>query len=384
LGEQASTAPAIPEAYVIANFTAKCNLSGEAYAVHRALPVSQSRRRFICCATTGAIGYALDGGYVARIALGLAAAGCVATAHAQEGLAYPSRTVQIVVPYTPGTGADILARIFGPRLAERWKVGVVTDNRVGATGNIGTEFVAKAVPDGYTLLFTATSFGTNPALSPKLPFDPIRSFAPVVLIATSALAVVVHPQLPVKSMRDFVILARRQPGKLDYCSPGNGGPQHLAMELLKLELGLDLVHVPYKGAGGALTDLMGGHVQAMISALQSAQPYVTGGRLRMLAVTSGERSPAFPDVPTLREQGMPGLEVYTWYAMFAPAGTPGPVLSKINADINAQLQQPDVRDLLEKQGMTPAGGAPERLGELLKLELARWARVVKAANIKAD
>jgi len=352
--------------------------------VHRALPVSQSRRRFICCATTGAIGYALDGRYVARIALGLAAAGCVATAHAQEGLAYPSRTVQIVVPYTPGTGADILARIFGPRLAERWKVGVVTDNRVGATGNIGTEFVAKAVPDGYTLLFTATSFGTNPALSPKLPFDPIRSFAPVVLIATSALAVVVHPQLPVKSMRDFVNLARRQPGKLDYCSPGNGGPQHLAMELLKLELGLDLVHVPYKGAGGALTDLMGGHVQAMISALQTAAPFVRSGRLRMLGIMSAERSPAFPDVPTLKEQGYANLEVETWYGVFAPAGTPAHVITKLNTDMNTLLQQSEVRELLAKQGMTAAGGRPERFSDLVKKELARWSRVVAAAGIKAD
>ena len=303
---------------------------------------------------------------------------------AQDTAAYPNRTVQIVVPYSPGTGADILARIFGPRLAERWKVGVVTDNRTGATGNIGTEFVAKAAPDGHTVLFTATSFGTNPALSPKLPFDPVKSFAPVVLIATSAMAVIVHPQLPVKSMRDFVALARREPGKLDYCSPGNGGPQHLAMELLKLELGINLVHVPYKGAGGALTDLMGGHVQAMVSSLQTVAPFVNNGRLRMLGIMSAERSPAFSAVPTLKEQGFANLEVETWYGAFAPAATPANAIAKLNSDINAVLQQAEMRELLAKQGMNAAGGPPERFGDLVKRELARWSRVVAAAKIKAD
>ena len=303
---------------------------------------------------------------------------------AQDTAAYPNRTVQIVVPYTPGTGADILARILGPRLAERWKAGVVTDNRAGATGNIGAEFVAKAPPDGHTLLFTATSFGTNPALNAKLPFDPVKSFAPVVLVATSALALVVHPQLPVKSMREFVSLAKRQPGKLDYSSPGNGGPQHLAMELLKIEIGIDLVHVPYKGAGGALTDVMGGHVQAMVSALQTAAPFVRSGRLRMLGVMSAARSPAFSEVPTLKEQGYANLEVETWYGVFAPAATPAPAIAKVNVDINALLQQADVRELLATQGMNAAGGPPARFGNLVRLELARWSRVVAAAGIKAD
>ncbi len=321
---------------------------------------------------------------IVRIALALSAATASAVTHGQEAVSYPGRTVQIVVPYTPGTGADILARIFGPLLAARWKTGVVTDNRAGATGNIGAEFVAKAAPDGHTLLFTATSFGTNPALSPKLPFDPVKSFAPIVLIATSAMAVVVHPQLPVKSMRDFVALARREPGKLDYCSPGNGGPQHLAMELLKLELGINLVHVPYKGAGGALTDLMGGHVQAMVSALQTVAPFVNNGRLRMLGIMSAERSPAFPAVQTLKEQGFAKLEVETWYGAFAPAATPAHVVAKVNADINALLQRAEVRELLAKQGMSPAGGPPERFGDLVKRELARWSRVVAAAGIKAD
>jgi len=301
-----------------------------------------------------------------------------------SGQAWPTRTVQIAVPYTPGTGADILARAFGPRLAERWKVSVITENRPGATGIIGTAFVANAAPDGHTLLFVATSFGTTPALHRKLPFDPVKSFAPVVLIATSGLCVVVHPQLPVKSLREFINLAKRRPGELHYSSPGNGGPQHLAMELLKLETGIDIVHVPYKGFAGAITDVMAGHVQAMVAALQSAHPLVSSGRLRMLAVMTGERSGAFPGVPTTKEAGFPGLEIYTWYGAFAPAATPAAAVARVNADINALLQLAEMRELLARQGMDSAGGPPSRLGNLVKAELSRWDRVVKAANIKAD
>jgi len=315
--------------------------------------------------------------------VGLAAACGSGNAAAQDAT-FPTRTVQFVVAYTPGTGADILARAFGPRLAERWKVSVVTENRAGATGTIATAFVANAAPDGHTLLWVATSFGTTPALRPNLPFDPVKSFAPVVLIATSGLGVVVHPQLPVKSLRDFINLAKRRPGELHYSSPGNGGPQHLAMELLKLETGINIVHVPYKGFAGAITDVMAGHVQAMVSALQSAHAQVSSGRLRMLAVMSGERSAAFPGVPTMKEVGLPGLEIYTWYGTFAPAGTPAASVARVNADINALLQLPDIRELLARQGMNPAGGPPSRLGDLVKAELPRWDRVVKAAKIKAD
>jgi tripartite-type tricarboxylate transporter receptor subunit TctC len=288
------------------------------------------------------------------------------------------------VPFTPGTGADILARTLGPRLAERWKVAVVVDNRAGATGNIGTDAVAKAAPDGHTLLFTATSFGTNPALFRNLPFDPVRSFAPVAVVATSALAVIVNAQLPARSMDEFIALAKRQPGKLHYASPGNGGPQHLAMELLKLETGMDIVHVPYKGLGGAMSDLVAGHVQAMVSALQSAAPHVHSGKLHMLAIMSARRSPAFADVPTLREQGLGELEVETWYGLFAPAGTPAEAIARLNADINLLLREPMIVESLSKQGMNAAGGPPGRLGGLVKRELARWNRVVSAARIRAD
>lgn len=302
---------------------------------------------------------------------------------AQES-GWPNRTIQIVVPYTPSTGADILARVLGPKLAERWKVAVVTENRAGASGNIGTDLVAKAAPDGYTFLCVATSFGTNPAINRKLPFDPVTSFVPVIQLARSSVSVIVTPGLPAKSMREFIELARSEPGKLYYSSPGNGAPQHLAMELLKLDAHIDLVHVPYKGSGGALTDLVGGHVQAMIVSLQTVAPYVQGGKLRMLAVMSAERSDIFPDVPTLKELGFPDLEVDTWYGVFAPAGTSTAIVAKLNAELNALLKHPEIRELLAKQGMIPVGGSPERFGEMVGKELARWSRVVTAAGIKAD
>jgi len=301
----------------------------------------------------------------------------------QDASSFPTRTVQIVVPFTAGATADIIARLVGPRLAERWNVPVVTDNRPGASGSIGIAFAAKAPPDGHTLLFVATSFAMMPALLPKLAFDPIKSLAPVGIAATSALSLVVHPVLPVRSAAEFVRLAKRRPGDLHYSSPGNGTAQHLAMELFKLETKLDIVHVPYRGLSLAINDLVGGHVVVMIPTLQTIHPHVTTGRLRMLAVLSGTRSSAFPAVPTLREQGVP-LEIETWYGALVPAGTPAAVIGKLNADISSALQQTAIAAQLEKLGMQTASGPPERFEALIKSELARWARVVKAANIKAD
>jgi tripartite-type tricarboxylate transporter receptor subunit TctC len=296
---------------------------------------------------------------------------------------YPSRPVHLVVPYTPGTGADILARLIGLKLSERWKTAVITDNRPGATGNIGAEVVAKSPPDGYAVLFAATSFAANHAMT-RTPYDPEKSFAPVALVATSSLAVLVNPELPARNMREFIALAKAQPGKLHYGSPGTGGVQHLAMELIKLETGIDVVHVPYKGLGGAISDTIAGHVQATVVALQSAAPHVQSGKLRMIAVLSAARAPAFPDVPTLKEQGLPDVEIDTWYAAFAPAGTPPAVIQKLNAGINDALSDASIKVSLEKQGMLPVGGDPARLERLLKNELARWARVVNASGIKAD
>ena len=295
---------------------------------------------------------------------------------------YPSKTVSIVVPFTPGTGADVIARLLQPKLAERLKVPVVVENKVGASGAIGTEHVAKAPADGYTLLFTATAHGTVPALKRTLPYDAVKSFTPVALAATSALALVVGPQVPATSMDDFVALAKKAPGTLHYSSPGTGSPQHLTMELVKLETGIDVVHVPYKGSAGAASDLVGGHVQATVAALQTMAPFVTTGRLRMLAVLSNERSPAFPDVPTMKELGHPKLVVDTWYGIYAPAGTPRDVVTRLNAEFNALLQLPETREAFAKQGLAPVADRPERLADLVEQELARWNRVVASAGIR--
>jgi tripartite-type tricarboxylate transporter receptor subunit TctC len=294
---------------------------------------------------------------------------------------YPSRTVAIVVPFTPGTGADVIARMLQPKLAERLKVPVVVENKVGASGAIGTEFVAKATADGYTLLFTATSHGTLPAMKRTLPYDAVKSFAPVALAATSAMSFVVGPQVPAATMKEFVALAKRSPGALYYSSPGAGSIQNLAMELVKLENGIDVVHVPYKGSAGAAADLVGGHVQATVAALQTMAPFVQTGRLRMLAVLSAERSPAFPDVPTMKELGHPGLVVDTWYGIYAPAGTAPEIVAKLNAEVNALLREADIREAFAKQGMTPVVDRPQRLGELVEQELARWHRVVASSGI---
>jgi tripartite-type tricarboxylate transporter receptor subunit TctC len=309
---------------------------------------------------------------------------CAGAAAAQDPIAYPSRNVQIIVPFTPGASADILARLLGPKLGERWNVAVIADNRPGASGAIGIAHAAKAAPDGHTLLFVATSFGMVSVLQSKLPYHPVKSFTPVALMSTSDLSLVVHPVLPVGSVQEFVRLAKRRPGELHYSSPGNGTPQHLLMELFKLETGLDLVHVPYRGLSLAINDLVGGHVQLMISTLQTIQPHITSGRLRMLAVLSATRSDTFPQVPTLREQGWKELEVETWYGALVPASTPAAIVAKLNADINSVLQLAEIRAHLVKLGMRIESGPPERFDARIKAELARWTRVVAAAKIKPD
>ena len=297
---------------------------------------------------------------------------------------FPNKPITLIVPYTTGTTADTLARLLGTKLGERLGVATVTENRAGASGVIGTEAAAKAAPNGYTLLFAATAHGTVPALRAKLPFDPIKSFVPVSLLATSAMGLVVSPKVPAQTVREFIALAKAQPGKLDYSTPGAGGPQHLAMELFLQETGTDLVHVPYKGSAGAMNDIAGGHVQATIVSLQTASTFIHSGQLRMLAVMSDERSPAFPNVPTLKESGLPNLVVDTWYGVLAPAGTPPEIVAKISAELHAVMQLPEVRDTMAKQGLTPVGGRPERLRDLLALELPRWSKVVQQAKIKIE
>lgn len=297
---------------------------------------------------------------------------------------YPARAVTIIVPYTPGTTADTLARVLGTKLAERLNVAVVTENRPGASGIIGTEAVAKSPADGHTILFTATAHGTVPALNRKMPFDTVKAFSPVILLGTSAMALVVAPQWPVNSVAEFIAAAKREPGRWNYSSTGSGAPQHLTMELLKQEFDVNLVHVPYKGSAGALADVVAGHVQASIASLQTAMSFVQAGKLRMLAVLSAERSASVPNVPTLRESGQGDLVVETWYGAFAPSATPASVISRLNSELNTLLLLADVREQMARQGVNPAGGEPVKMDRVVREEIARWTRVVDRAKITAN
>ncbi len=313
--------------------------------------------------------------------LTLAAALATGAASAQT---YPSRAISIIAPFSPGTGIDILARAFGQRLSDRWSVPVVVENKPGASGNIGTELAARAVGDGYTLMMTATTFALNPALSKKARYDPLKSFAPVSLVATGVLWFAIGANTQANSMSEFVALAKSNPGNLNYASSGNGTPQHLTMELFKLTAGVDITHVPYKGAAEATKDLAGGYVDAMILPVHTIAALVQAGKVRLLAVLSEERSPVFPAVPTFREAGYPGVESSVWYGLMAPASTPPAVVHKLNGEINAILALPEVGGFLAKQGLSPAGGEPERLSRLVRTELERWTRVIAEAKIRAD
>jgi tripartite-type tricarboxylate transporter receptor subunit TctC len=318
-----------------------------------------------------------------RAAAALALTACCGSLFAQAP--YPSKPIRIVVPYPAGpSGADGLARLLGPKLSERWGAPVFVENRPGASAVPGHDQIAKAAPDGYTMGFSATSFTTNVPLARSLPYDPIRSFERIILLATNVVSVALANNVPAKSLKEFLDLARSQPGKLNYASAGNGTPQHLAMELLKLEEKVDIVHVPYKSSAGALTDLVAGVVQAMVVPLQTAEPFARTGRIRLAGIMSGQRVPAFPDVPTLRELGMPGLEVDTWYGAFGPAGLTPAIVNKWNTELNALLKTTEVREAMEKQGLVPGGGTPERFTKFLEDDIARWTRVVSAAHIRSD
>jgi tripartite-type tricarboxylate transporter receptor subunit TctC len=303
-------------------------------------------------------------------------------AHAQER--YPSRPIRMIVPFTAGTGMDLLARTIGQKLSERLKVPVVVENRAGASGNIGTEAVSKSPADGYTLLMTASTIVQNAALSRSVPYDPVRGFTPIGLAAIGNLALVVHPSVAAKSVAEFVALAKAQPGRLNYASPGSGTPHHLAMELFKLNFGIDITHVPYKGTAGAVTDLLGGQVQAMFLPVHVALPQARSGKLRILAAGGSRRSPVTPDLPSLAEEGVRDIDVDIWYALFAPAGLPREMVSLLNAEMATILAQSEVRDNLQKQGLNPVTGTPEELARLVEADLERWTRVVRAARISSD
>jgi tripartite-type tricarboxylate transporter receptor subunit TctC len=298
---------------------------------------------------------------------------------------YPARPVRIVVPFTPGTGIDILARTLGPRIADDWKAAFVVENRPGASGNIGTDAVATAAPDGYTLLMTANTIVLNRSLFASIPYDPVKDFAPIAPLAIGRLALVAHPSVGVKTAKEFVDKAKASPGSIHYGSPGNGTPHHLAMELFKATTGIHVVHVPYKGTAGAVQDLVGGQIGVMFLPVHVALPQAEAGKLVMLAAGGSERASATPSVPSLAEAlGVRDIDTDIWYGFYAPARTPPDIVRKLNAGVNAQLASREVVDTLAKQGLQPTGGSPEDLDRLTRTDLERWASVVKAAGIKAD
>jgi tripartite-type tricarboxylate transporter receptor subunit TctC len=304
-------------------------------------------------------------------------------ARAQEP--YPVRPVRIVVPFTPGTGIDILARTLGPKMGDEWKIAVVIENKPGASGNIGTEAVAKAPPDGYTLLMTASTLVLNRSLFVSIPYDPIKDFAPVAPLAIGQLALVTNPAVKAKTVQEFIALARENPGAMNYGSPGNGTPHHLAMELFKAKVGITLQHIPYKGTAGATQDLLGGQISVMFLPVHVALPLVAAGKLNMLAAGGTQRAAVTPDVPSLAEAtGVRDIDTDIWYGLYAPIGTPAPIMGKLNATTNTLLKSPEMADALQKQGLMPTGGTPEQLAETTRSDLERWAKVVREAKIQPD
>jgi tripartite-type tricarboxylate transporter receptor subunit TctC len=316
----------------------------------------------------------------------IVAAGVLATAAhgvTSAAQAYPTRPIRIVVAYTPAGATDILARIVGQKMNEAWGQPVIIENRPGANGNIGTEYAAKAAPDGHTFLMTtAGPHGINPSLYRKLGYDAVKDFAAVSLVALVPNVLVVNNLLPVKDVKGLIAYAKASPGKLSYGSPGAGSTAHLSMELFKSMTGTELVHVPYKGSAGVLTDVMGGQIAATMDNMPPYLPQIKAGKIRALAVTPTKRSPALPDVPTVAEAGVPGYVSSAWFGLVAPAATPKHVINKISAETARILQLPDVRPRLAEQGAEPIGSTPEQFTAHIKAEIAKWAKVIKDAHVE--
>jgi tripartite-type tricarboxylate transporter receptor subunit TctC len=318
-----------------------------------------------------------------RTVLGILAM-AVAPMKPSLALGQSQQTIRLNVPFSAGTGPDILARILGEELRQRWNQPVIVENKPGASGNIGTQAAARAAPDGLTLLVTVNTFVMNASLYRSISYDPETSFVPITEIATGALALVVHPSLNVSTFAELIALARSKPGDINYASPGRGTPQHLAMELLKLTAQINLTHIPYAGSAGAVKDLSGGHVSAMFLPIHTALPFAETGQIRILAVGSQARAEQAAQVPTLAELGVTGFDVDLWYAVLAPAGTPKATIDRYNAVFNEILAQPGVRDILDKQGLIARGGPPERLAARITKDRERWAKVVKDADITSE
>jgi tripartite-type tricarboxylate transporter receptor subunit TctC len=317
-------------------------------------------------------------------ALCVAIAALAASTAAAQG-AYPNKPVRIVVPFPAGGTTDLLARSAAQKLSEAWSQQVIVDNRPGAAGNIGSELVAKSPGDGYTLLMgTVGTHAINASLYAKMPYDHVKDFVPVILVAGVPNVLVVHPSVPVNSVQELIAYAKANPGKLNFASSGNGTSIHLSGELFKTMTGVQMAHIPYKGSAPAITDLLGGQVQLMFDNLPSALPYIKAGKLRALAVTSTTRAPALPDAPTVAESGVPGFEASSWFGLLAPAGTPRDVVIKINGEVAKWLDSPDAKEKLAAQGANVASGSPEDFAKHIQTETAKWAKVVKDSGAKID
>jgi len=304
---------------------------------------------------------------------------------AQGAANYPAKPMRLVVPFPAGGTTDILARAVAQRLSEAWGQQVIVDNRPGAGGNIGSDLVAKAKPDGYTLLMgTVGTHAINPSLYRNMPYDHVKDFAPVILVAGVPNVLVVNPALPVHSVPELIAYAKANPGKLNFASSGNGTSIHLSGELFKAMTGVEMTHVPYKGSAPALTDLIGGQVQLMFDNLPSSLPFIKAGKLRALAVTSGARAAALPDLPTLAESGLPGFEASSWFGVLAPAGTSRDIVAKLNGAIAGWLASPEAKEKLLAQGAIAAGGTPEDFARHIGAETSKWAKVVKASGAHID
>jgi tripartite-type tricarboxylate transporter receptor subunit TctC len=311
--------------------------------------------------------------------------GLSGVAAASAGAAeYPVRPVRLLVASSPGGALDVLARLVGPKLAERWGQPVVVDNRAGAGGVIGTEIVARSNPDGYTLLVIAQGFTVNPFLYEKLPYRTPEDFAPITILAYGPNVLVVHPSVKANSVQELIALARQNPGKLNYATSGVGTAGHLAVEMFKRMAGVDMVHIPYKGAGAATAAVVAGQVHLLFTSTGAAMPHIRAGRLRPLGVTTARRTPALPEVPTIAEAGLTGFQVDGWYALMAPARTPKAVVDKVYREVAAALKMPDVASRIEAVGLVPGGIAPQEFSAYIQAELAKWGRLVREAGIRAE
>ena len=298
---------------------------------------------------------------------------------------YPNKAIKIIVPFPPGGGTDIGTRIIAQKLSEAWGQPVLVENRGGAAGIVGTEATAKSAPDGYTIMMgNIGTHAINVSLYKKLPYDPVKDFAPISHVAGLPLFVLVHPSVKVTSIKELIALAKSQPGKLDYSSSGSGGSMHVAAELFKGMTGTHMVHIPYKGGGPAVADLLAGQVPVSFATVLETLPHVKSGRLRALAVTSANRSLAWPSVPTVAESGVPGYESISWLALFAPAGTPKDIINKISTEVVRIINLPDVKERLLLQGAEPIGSTPEQLAAVLANDIAKYAKVMKAAGVQPE